>query len=252
MCAAGTPCRHGSRTLAGGLLPGSTSGVTRAGRPRPLKERWSWRNNRSRRCAFRKRCTRSRHLRHSQRLGRRLGHEPLMAGLGFKAAGNFERRLCWRRSGKHRRWHQCARGGAGAQSAAGLVHLSRFGHPGGRRSRERFRSRARKTAAETIRLAAAAGLIGGSIEDSSGAIEREPILRLRPRGGARDGSGAGGAPRAPFPFVLTARAENLPARTSPIWTTPCDVCRPSRPPARTCCSHPLCRTSRPCAPCAPP
>src|SRR5882672_7881952 len=51
------------------------------------------------------------------------------------------------------------------------------------------------TAAETIRLAAAAGLVGGSIEDASG--------------NPRVAAAAEAAHRLPFPFVLTARAENF-------------------------------------------
>ncbi len=63
-----------------------------------------------------------------------------------------------------------------------------------------------ETAAETIRLAAAAGLVGGSIEDA-------------PRGGARPyalghavervAAAVAAARALPFPFTLTARAENF-------------------------------------------
>jgi len=61
-------------------------------------------------------------------------------------------------------------------------------------------------AAETIRLAAAAGVVGGSIEDSSGRAE-DPIYdksfavdRVR--------AAVAAARSLPFPFTLTARAEN--------------------------------------------
>ena len=61
-------------------------------------------------------------------------------------------------------------------------------------------------AAETIRLAAAAGAVGGSIEDSTGNPERpiyEPGLAAeRVRAAAESARGLG------FPFTLTARAEN--------------------------------------------
>lgn len=62
-------------------------------------------------------------------------------------------------------------------------------------------------AAETIRLAAAAGLVGGSIEDSTGRPEApqyelsHAIERVR--------AAAEAARALPFPFTLTARAENF-------------------------------------------
>jgi 2-methylisocitrate lyase-like PEP mutase family enzyme len=70
-----------------------------------------------------------------------------------------------------------------------------------------------EAAAETIRLAAEAGLVGGSIEDATGdpanpiygfhhAVERI-ARRQRPR-----------LARCRFPFMLVARAENLPPRPS--------------------------------------
>lgn len=61
-------------------------------------------------------------------------------------------------------------------------------------------------AAETVRLAAAAGLVGGSIEDATGRPDapiyarEEAVERLRAAAEAARG--------LPFPFVLTARAEN--------------------------------------------
>lgn len=61
--------------------------------------------------------------------------------------------------------------------------------------------------AETIRLAAAAGLVGGSIEDSTGR-PADPIFDL---GFAteRIAAAAEAARALPFPFTLTARAENF-------------------------------------------
>jgi len=61
-------------------------------------------------------------------------------------------------------------------------------------------------AAETIRLAAAAGVVGGSIEDATGSPE-QPIYDTglaaeRVRAAAESARGLG------FPFTLTARAEN--------------------------------------------
>ena len=63
-----------------------------------------------------------------------------------------------------------------------------------------------ETVAETIRLGAAAGLAGGSIEDSTGRPDRpiydveDAVERVR--------AAAEAAHAHPFPFILTARAEN--------------------------------------------
>ena len=64
-----------------------------------------------------------------------------------------------------------------------------------------------ETAAETIRLAAADGLVGGSIEDASG-DPRAPIYALG-QAVERVAAAAEAAHRLPFPFTLTARAENF-------------------------------------------
>jgi 2-methylisocitrate lyase-like PEP mutase family enzyme len=64
-----------------------------------------------------------------------------------------------------------------------------------------------ETAAETVRLAAAAGLVGGSIEDASG-NPRAPIYALE-QAVERVAAAAEAARRLPFPFTLTARAENF-------------------------------------------
>ena len=64
-----------------------------------------------------------------------------------------------------------------------------------------------QTCAETIRLAANAGLVGGSIEDATGRAE-DPIypfaLALE-----RVRAAVAAARALPFPFTLTARAENF-------------------------------------------
>ena len=60
--------------------------------------------------------------------------------------------------------------------------------------------------AETIRRAAAAGLVGGSIEDASGDA-RAPIYDLS-LAVERVAAAVEAARRLPFPFTLTARAEN--------------------------------------------
>jgi 2-methylisocitrate lyase-like PEP mutase family enzyme len=62
-------------------------------------------------------------------------------------------------------------------------------------------------AAETIRRAAQAGLAGGSIEDAS-ASKEQPIYALT-HAAERIAAAAQAAHALPFPFVLTARAENF-------------------------------------------
>jgi 2-methylisocitrate lyase-like PEP mutase family enzyme len=62
------------------------------------------------------------------------------------------------------------------------------------------------TVAETIRLGAAAGLAGGSIEDSTGRRDR-PIYEIE-HAAERVRAAAEAAHALPFPFTLTARSEN--------------------------------------------
>jgi 2-methylisocitrate lyase-like PEP mutase family enzyme len=69
-----------------------------------------------------------------------------------------------------------------------------------------------KEAAETIRQAAAAGLVGGSIEDSTGRKDH-PIYE-HARAVERVRAAVEAARRLPFPFMLTARAENF------LWGRP--------------------------------
>jgi len=61
-------------------------------------------------------------------------------------------------------------------------------------------------AAETIRQAAAAGVVGGSIEDATGRAD-EPLYPLE-LAVERVRAAAEAAQALPFPFTLTARAEN--------------------------------------------
>ncbi len=61
---------------------------------------------------------------------------------------------------------------------------------------------------ETIRLAAEAGLVGASIEDSSGQKDRPPLYDLG-HAVERITAAAETARALPFPFTLTARAENF-------------------------------------------
>jgi 2-methylisocitrate lyase-like PEP mutase family enzyme len=64
-----------------------------------------------------------------------------------------------------------------------------------------------RTVAETIQLAAEAGLVGGSIEDASG-NERAPIYEFE-HAVERVAAAVEAARQLPFPFMLTARAEGL-------------------------------------------
>ena len=64
-----------------------------------------------------------------------------------------------------------------------------------------------ETAAETIRLAADVGLVGGSIEDATGQKER-PLYDIA-EATARVAAAAEAARALPFPFTLTARSENF-------------------------------------------
>jgi 2-methylisocitrate lyase-like PEP mutase family enzyme len=61
--------------------------------------------------------------------------------------------------------------------------------------------------AETIRLGAGAGLVGGSIEDTTGR-EHDPIYPFE-AAVARVRAAVAAARALPFPFALTARAENF-------------------------------------------
>jgi 2-methylisocitrate lyase-like PEP mutase family enzyme len=64
-----------------------------------------------------------------------------------------------------------------------------------------------KTVAETIRLAGATGLVGGSVEDASG-DDRHPIYD-HSLAVERVAAAVEAARALPFPFTLTARAENF-------------------------------------------
>jgi 2-methylisocitrate lyase-like PEP mutase family enzyme len=64
-----------------------------------------------------------------------------------------------------------------------------------------------KTVAETIRLAAATGIVGGSVEDASG-DDHHPIYDYT-LAVERVAAAVEAARALPFPFTLTARAENF-------------------------------------------
>ncbi len=61
--------------------------------------------------------------------------------------------------------------------------------------------------AETIHLAAAAGLVGGSIEDATG-DRAKPLFELG-HATERIAAAVGAARQLPFPFLVTARSENF-------------------------------------------
>ena len=64
-----------------------------------------------------------------------------------------------------------------------------------------------EAAAETIRLAAEIGLVGGSIEDATGDAAR-PLFEIEPAA-ERIAAAVAAARALAFPFTLTARAENF-------------------------------------------
>ncbi len=76
-----------------------------------------------------------------------------------------------------------------------------------------------KTVAETIRLAAATGIVGGSVEDASG-DDRRPIYD-RALAVERVAAAVEAVRALPFPFTLTARAESFihgrPDLDDTIW-----------------------------------
>jgi 2-methylisocitrate lyase-like PEP mutase family enzyme len=88
-----------------------------------------------------------------------------------------------------------------------------------------------EAAAETIRLAGEAGLVGGSIEDASG--DRARPLYDPGHATERIAAAVEAARALPFPFTLTADRRTSCAAI-PIWTTRSDACRPSRRRAPTC------------------
>ena len=62
--------------------------------------------------------------------------------------------------------------------------------------------------AETIRLAAGVGLVGGSVEDATGEKDRPPLYDIG-QATERVAAAAQAARALPFPFMLTARTESF-------------------------------------------
>ena len=89
------------------------------------------------------------------------------------------------------------------------------------------------TAAETVRMAAGAGLVGCSIEDSTGDKNR-PLYEL-PLATERIAAAVQAARSPPFPFTLTARAENF-VRGKPDLEDTIRRLQLTKRPGPTCCS----------------
>jgi 2-methylisocitrate lyase-like PEP mutase family enzyme len=128
------------------------------------------------------------------------GSAAIMAGLGFKAVATSSA-ACAATLGKLDGEITRDEALMHARLVASLSHCpvaadleNGFGH-------------APETVAETIRLAAATGLVGGSIEDASGDT-REPIYGFE-LAVERVAAAVAEARRLSFPFTLTARAENF-------------------------------------------
>jgi len=131
-----------------------------------------------------------------------VGTARILAGLGFEALATTSAGLAFalgRRDGEGAVSRQEALDHARAMVGATPLPVSA--------DLENGFGDAPETAAETIRLAADAGLVGASIEDATGDPER-PIYDASL---ARDriAAAAEAARALPFPFTLTARAENF-------------------------------------------
>ncbi|MBN9310413.1 isocitrate lyase/phosphoenolpyruvate mutase family protein [Devosia sp.] len=128
------------------------------------------------------------------------GSARLLAGLGYKALATTSAGFAWtlgRKDGAVTR----AEALANAADIAAAVDLPVSG------DLENGYRDAPAHAAETIRLAAEAGLVGGSIEDATGRAEA-PIYDFE-ASVARVEAAAQAAHSLPFPFTFVARAENF-------------------------------------------
>lgn len=97
-----------------------------------------------------------------------------------------------------------------------------------------------KEAAETIRMAAEVGLVGGSIEDSTG-DPSAPLFAFE-LAVERVAAAAGVARSLGFPFMLAARAQNF-VGGKPDLRTPSSGSRRSKRPAPMSSSRPVSRIS---------
>ena len=164
------------------------------------------------------------------------GTARILAGLGFEAlatSSGASAGVLGRRDGKVTR-----------EEALAQPRDRRGDRPAGVADLEKGFGDAPEAAAETIRLAAGAGLVGGSIEDATG--DKDAPLYDLGHATERIAAAVKAARALPFPFMLTARSENY-LRGNPTSRTRSAACRPSRRPAPTCCSRRGCRTSTQCA-----
>jgi 2-methylisocitrate lyase-like PEP mutase family enzyme len=128
------------------------------------------------------------------------GSARLLAGLGFKAlatSSGASAGILGRRDGKVTRDEALAQSRAIVEATDLPVSADL----------EKGFGDAPSAAAETILLAAAVGLVGGSIEDATGDKDK-PLYDIN-RAVERVAAAAQAARALPFPFTLTARAENF-------------------------------------------
>ncbi len=127
------------------------------------------------------------------------GSARILAGLGFEAlatSSGASAGILGRRDGKVTREEALAH----ARAIVGATDLPVSA------DLEKGFGDAPAVAAETIRLAAEVGLVGGSIEDATGDKDK-PLYDLR-LAAERVAAAVQAARALPFPFTLTARAEN--------------------------------------------
>ena len=127
------------------------------------------------------------------------GSARILAGLGFEAlatSSGASAGILGRRDGKVTREEALAH----ARAVVGATDLPVSA------DLEKGFGDAPAVAAETIRLAAEVGLVGGSIEDASGDKDK-PLYDLS-LAAERVAAAVQAARALPFPFTLTARAEN--------------------------------------------
>jgi 2-methylisocitrate lyase-like PEP mutase family enzyme len=129
------------------------------------------------------------------------GSARILAGLGFAAlatSSGASAGVLGRRDGKVRREEALAQARAIVMAASDLPVSADL---------EKGFGDAPADAAETIRLAAETGLVGGSIEDATGDPDR-PLYDIGPAA-ERVAAAVEAARALSFPFTLTARAENF-------------------------------------------
>jgi len=129
-----------------------------------------------------------------------VGSARLLAGMGFQALATTSAGLAWSLGRKDMNVTR-DEALANARAIAAAVDLPVSG------DLENGYGDAPVNAAETIRLAAEAGLVGGSIEDATGRAE-QPIYDFN-HAVERVAAAAEAAHAFPFPFTFVGRAENF-------------------------------------------